>query len=229
MKKFSIIVLTLLIVFTASLAIVAEKVEEDSTELMFEKKIKFTTDDDMDMFCIGTGVRKKAIFRVYGAAVYVEKEGAKKALAAYLPKVKPEDMEDFGEDMAENMKFWNDFINGEFHKVIVMRFVRDVGGEKIIGAFEDGFEENLKDNSAEAKKAKAEFLKLFTDEIIEGQDMTLRFAPDGTVHVDYAGKYRGSIKNKAVAKSLLTTWFGDDPISDDIKEGGIEHIYDLLK
>jgi hypothetical protein len=59
--------------------------------------------------------------------------------------------------------------------------------------------------------------------------MTLRVAPDGTMLVDYAGKYRGSIKNKNVAVAILKNWFGNDPISDDIKEGGVEYLYDVIK
>ncbi len=229
MRKRIFIAILALVFALASTSIFAAKVKEDETGLMFEKVIPFSSDNPAEMLCIGTGIRTKFVFQVYGAALYVEKEGAKKAIAKYLPKTKPEDMEEFGEDMADNEKFWNDFINGGFHKIIVMRFVRDVGADKIVGAYEDGFEENLEDKSAETKAAVKKFLGFFTDEIKDKQDMTLRFAPDGTVLVDYAGKTRGSIKNKAVAASLLKTWFGEDPISDDIKEGGVEHIYDILK
>lgn len=223
-----ILVLSIIILFAS--ALFAEKVIEDSTDLQFEKNIKFSGEEGApDMVCTGTGVRKKAIFKVYGAAIYVEPAGAKAVLAKYMPKDRPEDMEDFGEELAENDKFWNDFLEGDFHKVVVMRFVRDVGADSIVGAYNDGFAVNLKDKSEEAKKAVKDFIAFFKDEIKDGQDMTLRVAPDGTLLVDYAGKYRGSIKNKTVAVAILKNWFGKDPISDDIKEGSVVFLYDVIK
>lgn len=206
------------------------KVKEDSTGLMFDKAIKFSNENGAPaMLCSGTGVRKKVIVKVYGAAVYIEPVEAKKVLGKYIPKQKPEDMEDFVEELGENAQFWTDFIGGSFHKIILMRFVRDVGSDNITGAYKDAFKAYLKDNSDETKKSVAAFLDFFKDEIKEGQDMTLRFAPDGTIMVEYAGKDRGSIKSSNVAKALLTNWFGSDPIADDIKEGGIKYIYDILK
>lgn len=206
------------------------KVTEESTGLQFDKAVKFSNDAGApSMACSGTGVRKKVIVKVYGAAVYIEPVEAKQALGKYIPKQKPEDLEDFAEELAENAQFWNDFIGGPFHKIILMRFVRDVGSDSITGAYKDAFKAYLKDNSEETKKAAAAFLDFFKEDIKDGQDMTLRFSPDGTITVEYAGKDRGSVKSINVAKALLTNWFGNDPISDDIKEGGIKYLYDILK
>jgi|GEM_PF-6525625 len=230
MKKTYAILFAVVLVLSLSALIFADKVKEDSTELMFERVIKFSSEENApDVVCTGAGVRKKFVVKVYGAAVYIEPEAAKKILAKHMPAKPPEDIEDFVEDLAENEAYWKDFINGSFHKVIVMRFVRDVGADSIIGAYRDGFEENLEDKSDLTKKAVKKFLSFFTDEIKENQDMTLRFAPDGTIIVDYAGKNRGSVKSLPVARSLLKNWFGDDPISDDIKEYGMKFIYEIIK
>jgi hypothetical protein len=59
--------------------------------------------------------------------------------------------------------------------------------------------------------------------------MTLRFAPDGTILVDYAGQKRGSVKSEAIAKALLINWFGDDPVSEDIKEGAVQHLLNVIQ
>jgi hypothetical protein len=230
MKRFITILFAILLILSFSNLLLADKVKEDSTDLMFERVIKFSSEENApDVVCTGTGVRKKFVVKVYGAAIYVEPLAAKEFLSKYMPSTPPEDIEDFTEELAENEAFWNDFINGSFHKVIVMRFVRDVGADSIVGAYEDGFEENLKDKSEATEEAVKKFLGLFKDEIKDGQDMTLRFAPDGTIWVDYAGKECGSVKNLLVARSLLANWFGEDPISDDIKEGGMEFIYTVLK
>lgn len=229
MKKILILAAIGLISF-AFIAFGQGKVKEDSTGLSFDKAIKFSNDAGAPgMICSGTGVRKKVIVKVYGAAIYIEPVEAKKELGKYIPKQKPEDMEDYVEELAENAQFWNDFIGGPFHKIILMRFVRDVGSDSIVGAYKDAFKAYLKDTSEETKKSVAAFLDFFKDEIKEGQDMTLRFSPDGTIMIEYAGKDRGSVKSANIAKALLTNWFGNDPISDDIKEGGIEYIYDILK
>jgi hypothetical protein len=226
------------ILILASLGLIAltfltygeSKVKEDSTGLAFDKAVKFSTDlGAPEMICSGTGVRKKVIIKVYGAAIYIEPVEAKKALGKYIPKQMPEDMDDFIEELCDNNQFWGDFIGGEFHKIIIMRFVRDVGSESIVGAYKDAFKEYLKDNSEETKKAVTTFLGFFNEEIKDGQDMTLRFSPDGTIFVDYAGKVRGSVKNANIAKALLTNWFGDDPVSSDIKEGAVKYLYDILK
>jgi len=229
MKKFLIFAVLGLIAFSF-MAYGEGKVKEESTGLTFDKAVKFSTDSGApEMICSGTGVRKKVIIKVYGAAIYIEPAEAKKVLGKYIPKQIPEDMDDFIEELCDNNQFWGDFIGGEFHKIILMRFVRDVGFESITGAYKDAFKAYLKDNSEEAKKTTATFLGFFNEEIKEGQEMTLRFSPDGTIIVEYAGKARGSIKNVNIAKALLTNWFGTDPISDDIKEGGIKYLYDVLK
>jgi hypothetical protein len=229
MKKILILAVLGLIAFSF-LAYGESKVKEDSTDLTFDKAVKFSTDSGaLEMICSGTGVRKKVIVKVYGAAIYIEPVEAKKVLGKYIPKQIPEDMDDFNEELFDNNQFWSDFIGGGFHKIIMMRFVRDVGSESILGAYQDAFKAYLKDNSEETKKAVTTFLSFFNEEIKEGQDMTLRFAPDGTIFVEYAGKVRGSIKNANIAKALLTNWFGSDPISDNIKEGAIKYLYDILK
>jgi hypothetical protein len=136
MRKSYIFVIMFVFVFSTIGILFAEKITEPSTELQFEKIIKFSDEPGaIDVVCVGAGVRKKFVVKVYAGAVYLDPIEAKKVLGKYAPKTKPEDMEDFLEELAENSSYWNDFINGSFYKIIVMRFVRDVGSDKIIGAY----------------------------------------------------------------------------------------------
>jgi hypothetical protein len=148
-------------------------------------------DGPVELNALGTGLRKKAIIKVYAGCFYVE-AGA-----------------NLGEDPATAA------INGDFAKQIDMYFLRDVGGGKIGGAFRDGIHKTLEghDENVDA------FCDLFSAEIKKGESIVLSFLPGLGLSASQAGKELGLLEDADVIAALWATWFGDKPIAKDLKEG----------
>ena len=140
----------------------------------------------------GTGLRKKAWFKVYAACFYVRSDV------------------ELGEDP------YASFIADDYEKVIVMRFLRDVGADKIANAFREGIRKTLPEGHDEALDA---FLGLFTAPVQNGQELTLSYTPGGGLEASQEGRPLGSLDDPAVIAALWATWFGDEPISKDLKQG----------
>jgi len=140
----------------------------------------------------GTGLRKKAWFKVYAACFYVRAD------------VDP------GDDP------YTSFINDDYEKVIVMRFLRDVGADKIAGAFREGIRKTLPEGHDDAVDA---FVGLFTSPVQNGQELVLRYAPGQGLSAEQGGRPLGRLADPAVIAAVWATWFGDEPISKDLKQG----------
>ncbi len=169
-----------------------DTVVEKSSKTEFPATITLAgSDGELKLEALGTGLRKKAIFKVYAGCFYVA-EGA-----------------ELGDDPAAAA------IKGDFAKHIDMHFLRDVGGDKIAGAFRDGIRKTLEGHD-EAVEA---FCGLFTAEVKKGESIVLSYMPGAGLLAKQAGKELGRLDEVHVIAALWATWFGDDPISDDLKEG----------
>lgn len=148
--------------------------------------------DSVALRATGTGLRKKAIFKVYAACFYVNTDA------------------ELGEDPFAAL------IEGDFEKSITMRFLRKVGGEKIMGAFREGIRKTLPEGHDEAVDAFAGF---FDEKIQKGAELELRYLPGKGLSSYRDGRPLGTIDDPAVIAAIWATWFGDQPISDDLKQG----------
>jgi len=148
-------------------------------------------DGPVDLKALGTGLRKKAIFKVYAGCFYVDAAA------------------DMGDDPAATA------IAGDFAKRIDMHFLRDVGGDKIAGAFHGDLLKRLEGRD-EAVNA---FCGLFTDKIKKGESIVLDYLPGSGLIVEQAGQELGRIEDPELIAAIWAIWFDDDPISDDLKEG----------
>lgn len=169
-----------------------EPMVEKSSKTEFPATITLTgPEGQIDLTALGTGLRKKAIFKVYAGCFYVEA------------------LTDLGEDPAAAA------INGKFAKRIDMHFLRDVGGEKIAGAFREGIRKTLQGHD-EAVEA---FCGLFSVEVKKGESIVLSDLPGWGLIAEQAGEELGRLEDGEVIAALWATWFGADPISGDLKEG----------
>ena len=140
----------------------------------------------------GTGLRKKAWFKVYAACFYVRADV------------------ELGEDPFIAL------IDGDFEKAITMRFLRDVGADKIMNAFRDGIRKTLSEGHDEAVEA---FVDLWADPVKKGEELVIRYRP-GKGLTGYKGAQPlGGIEDLEVITAIWATWFGDEPISEDLKDG----------
>jgi len=151
---------------------------------------------DVVLVATGSGIRKKMIFKVYEGVAYVE-QGA-----------------ELTPDPAAA------FITGDFAKRILMYFERDVDGGKIREAFVEGFEK-VQGGQAWPDELLAErdrFISYFEEAgVKDGQYIELTWIPGWGLYTVVAGTVKPVIDNPELASALWAIWFGDQPVSDDLK------------
>ena len=130
----------------------------------------------------GMALRKKFVFKVYVAALYVatRSSNAEEILAAEAPRR------------------------------MIMHFVRGVEKKKICDAWDEGLENNTPGASAELKQHFTELCELMAD-IKDGQAFVFTFLPEEGTTVEVAGEAKGTIPGKEFADALLRCWIGPKP------------------
>jgi Chalcone isomerase-like len=130
----------------------------------------------------GAALRKKAIFKVYVAALYVANKS--ESADAILAEDEPRRME--------------------------MHFVRGVGKGKICDAWKDGLEDNSPGASDDVKKEFADLCGLMAD-IKDGEAMTFTYVPGTGTTVVVAGQEKGVVGGREFSEALLKCWIGPKP------------------
>ena len=138
----------------------------------------------------GLGLRKKAIFKVYVAGLYLE--APSKEAAAIL-----------GSNQA---------------KAVRMHFLRDGSKEQLTDAFKEGFEANAKEKAAAQQSNIDKFLAMFSA-MKEGEELTFAYLPGSGTTVSKGDKVIGVIEGKDFGDVLYAVWLGPVPPSDDLKKG----------
>jgi Chalcone isomerase-like len=140
------------------------------------------TVDGKSLVLNGAALRKKAIFKVYVAGLYVttKSSSAEEILASDAPRR------------------------------MVMAFVRNVGKNKICDAWDEGLKDNTPAASDELKKQFTELCDLMAD-IKDGQAFVFTYLPDRGTVVEVAGTEKGTVGGKDFADALLKCWIGPKP------------------
>lgn len=138
----------------------------------------------------GAGLRKKAIFKVYVGALYLPSKTTSADAALAAGVAK-----------------------------VTMKMMRDVDGEKLRGAWTEGFANNNAPGDMPKLKARIERFNALFPDTEEGDliEVDLNGASGVTVSID--GKPRGSVEGEDFAKAVLRIWLGPKPPSDDLKNG----------
>ncbi|MBN2171834.1 MAG: chalcone isomerase family protein [Candidatus Krumholzibacteriota bacterium] len=181
----------LLLLALAVVPAAADTVAEPRSETEFPARVLAAADGDtVALEALGTGLRTKWGVKVYAACLYVV-EGA-----------------DLGEDRCAAL------IRGAAPRRIVMHFLRDVEAGKVAGAFREGIRKTLPEGRDEAVDA---FCGLFTEDMRRGEEIVLTQLPAAGLVVERSGARLGAARDAEVAAAVWATWFGDDPISGDMK------------
>ncbi|MBI4914065.1 MAG: chalcone isomerase family protein [Acidobacteria bacterium] len=138
----------------------------------------------------GMGLRKKAIFKVYVGGLYLETPS--KNAAAILAADSP--------------------------KAVTMHFLRDIEKEKLVAAYQEGFEANAKAQAAAQKNNVDKFLGLVT-QVKEGSQFTVAYVPGAGTTVLRDGKAAGTFEGKAFADVVFALWLGPHPPTADLQKG----------
>lgn len=130
----------------------------------------------------GVATRKKAIFKVYVAALYVASpsQSGQEILAADQPRR------------------------------MEMHFLRDVDKKKICEAWDDGLAKNTPGASEELKAQFVTLCDMMAD-IKNKQAFTFTYVPGTGTEVTVAGESRGVVPGKEFADALLACWIGPKP------------------
>ena len=130
----------------------------------------------------GMALRKKVIFKVYVAGLYLpaKEKNSEKILAADEPRC------------------------------TVMHFVRSVDAGKINEAWFDGLEANTPDHSPELKK-QFDTLASLMEDMKDGEKLVFTYRPGAGTEVKIKGKIKGTLGDKAFADALFSCWIGKKP------------------
>lgn len=138
----------------------------------------------------GAGMRTKFIFDVYVAALYSVHE----------------------------IKSVAD-INMQLPMRVSMHFVYDeVSKEKLVDAWNDGFEDNIESSQLKLLKNKIEKFNGLFETVHKGDVITLDYVPSKGTSISFNGLEKGIVESADFYNALLLIWLGDDPVTDELKD-----------
>lgn len=160
-------------------------------------------DGEGELALTGAGVRKKLWIKVYALGFYVAPTA--------------------GPALREASDVHEALLDLPADRMVVMRFVRNVDGESM----HDALAEAMDRGAPKDDPARQAFLDLWHDEIEDGEEVSLLFGAAGRLAVYRDGALRGEVNSGPVARAVLASWLGDDPVSDAIKDGVVQRIPEL--
>jgi Chalcone isomerase-like len=166
---------------------------------------KFATKEG-DTSLLGVGLRTKTIakVKVYAVGLYV----ADSAISGPL------------KGKAGSSDLYRELVNGDFKKMVVMKFLRDVSTSQI----RDAFSESMKGAGGQSQ----EWINYFTD-IRSGQECVISWVPGVGLTTRVAGVDKPPIDDKSLAAAVFSIWLGDKPVQEDVKKDLVSRAGDLLK
>ncbi|CAM3047621.1 chalcone isomerase family protein [Moritella viscosa] len=93
-----------------------------------------------------------------------------------------------------------------------------ITSDKMVSAINDGFDGATEGNTAPISAEIAEFIGVFSEEIVKGDQFTLVSTP-GKGLVTYKNNEKlSTINNDDFRQAVLSIWLGDKPADDDLKD-----------
>jgi hypothetical protein len=142
----------------------------------------------------GVGVRYRAVFKVYGAGIYLKAKS----------------------DTADGV------IKMDGAKRVMLKLLRDVDGKDLGKAFTDGMEKNLvPEERARTINGIFKFGQIFQDvkRASSGTAIHVDWVPNTGAVVYFDGKQVGeTIKEPEFYNALLRIWLGEKPADDKLKD-----------
>lgn len=147
------------------------------------------TTDGKTLKLNGAGLRKKAFFKVYVAALYVENSSKDASVVLSANEIK-------------SMR---------------LHILRSLKGSQVSDAIAEGFERNSKD-SLPKLKPRLDKLSTMIPDVKEGDEIALTWVPDKGTLVSVLGTDRGVIEGRDFADALFAVWLGPNPVQEDLKK-----------
>ena len=137
----------------------------------------------------GAGLRKKMVFKVYVAGLYLENPSKDAASV----------------------------ISSDQIKRMQLSVLRSLSSHQVSEAIEEGFEKNSKANIA-ALKARLEKLETMIPNVEKGDQILLTYVPGKGTVVSAKNVEKGMIEGKDFADALFSVWLGASPVQEDLKQ-----------
>jgi hypothetical protein len=139
----------------------------------------------------GVGYRKKFFVKVYIGALYTEK----------LARSRDEVVAMDGPNR------------------VVMHFLHEeVSQEKLVAAWNEGFEENLSDENLEKLRPRIDKFNAMFPTVRQGDVIYLDYIPGTGTRVSINGENKGVIAGKDFNNAMLDIWLGEEPASSKLKD-----------
>ncbi len=136
----------------------------------------------------GAGLRKKVVFKVYVAGLYLETPSKNAAAVVSADQVK------------------------SMHLAIL----RTLDAGKITEAIAEGFEKNSRAQMPSLKARLDRFNAMFPN-VKEGDEIVMTYVPGKGTAVTAKGVDKGIIEGKDFADALFSVWLGPNPVQEDLK------------
>jgi chalcone isomerase-like protein len=147
-----------------------------------------TTVDGKTLKLNGTGLRKKMVFKVYVAGLYLETPSKDAATVVSSDQVKR----------------------------MQLSVLRSLSSQQVGEAIREGFEKNSSSNMA-ALKARLEKLEAMIPNVEKGDQILLTYVPGKGTVVSAKNVEKGVIEGKDFADALFSVWLGGNPVQTDLK------------
>lgn len=100
-----------------------------------------------------------------------------------------------------------------------MHFVYDVPSEKLIAAWNEGFDKATGGNTLPIKEEIEKFNDFFTEEAKKNDIYDIIYTPDQGVRVYMKGTLKGTVNGFDFKKALFGIWLGNEPADPGLKDG----------
>lgn len=150
-----------------------------------------------EMRALGSGLRKKLVFKVYVAALYVDDKAA------------------LGADPAA------DVCGQDIARHITLTMKRGLAADKISEAIHEGFVNSVwrKEPDEALRKKLDEFVAGFTGELKEGDRVELTYLPGVGLLTALGGRSLPIVAEPRIARDIWCIWLGAKPVSGDLRKG----------
>ncbi len=143
----------------------------------------------------GVGLRRRAIFKVYVAGLYVPQKSTNAAT----------------------------LINDKGARRVSLRMLRDVDAGSFIDSFNEGLKNNLTDAQLTALKPQMDALTATLKSIGEakkGDAINFDYTPEAGTRISVNGQPRGDpIPGADFFSAVLRIWLGEKPVDESLKKG----------
>src|SRR6266508_1360042 len=137
----------------------------------------------------GMGLRKKVMFKVYVAGLYLENKSNAPLMV----------------------------VSSEQVKQMQLHVLRSLKAAQVTEAIEEGFEKNSKAQMGALKDRLKKFNAMFAD-VAEGDQILMTYVPGKGTSVSIKGTEKGTVEGKDFADALFNVWLGRNPVQEDLKK-----------